>query len=275
MNSLIPERRHSHTKAIVVGIVAIVALGVLAYSQRVIIRGWFLGSTDLPPAEEHVSTNTTVAENVNTSANTNVNTNTATTNTTTSSALPSQKNLKVPFTSQAPLANWDHAHEEACEEASALMVDAFWHNRSLSDKTAIDAELVTVENWEVEKFGYYEDTTAAETTTILKEYYKLPKTTVKAITSWDDVKREIAAGRPVIVPTAGRDLHNPNFTGAGPAYHNIVIKGYLKDGRLITNDPGTRKGADYIYSADVLWNAIHDWTGHAADGAKVMIVVTG
>ena len=109
-----------------------------------------------------------------------------------------------------------------------------------------------MKNWEVEKFGYYEDTDAAETAIILKEYFNLPNTTVKPITSWDDVKREIAAGRPVIVPTAGRDLHNPNFTGAGPAYHNIVIKGYLKDGRFITNDPGTRKGADYIYSADVL-----------------------
>lgn len=275
MNSLIPERRHSHTKAIVAGVVAIAALGVLAYSQRAVISDWFSGSTDLPPAEEHVSTNTTANVNVNVNVAPSANTNTATTNTTTSSALPSQKNLKVPFTSQAPLANWDHAHEEACEEASALMIDAFWRNRSLSDKTAIDAELVTLENWEVEKFGYYEDTTADETTTILKEYFKQPNTTVKTISSWDDVKSEIAAGRPVIVPTAGRDLHNPNFTGAGPAYHNIVIKGYLKDGRLITNDPGTRKGADYIYSADVLWNAIHDWTGQAADGAKVMIVVNG
>ena len=55
------------------------------------------------------------------------------------------KNLKVAFTSQAPLANWDHAHEEACEEASALMVDAFWHNRSLSEKAVNDAELVKIE----------------------------------------------------------------------------------------------------------------------------------
>lgn len=274
MNSPMPERRHSHIKAIVAGVVAIAALGVLAYSQRSIIRDWFsAGTADLPPAEDHVSTN--VAVNANVNAAPSANTNTATTNTNTLSALPSQKNLKVPFTSQAPLANWDHAHEEACEEASALMVDAFWHNRSLGDKTAIDAELVTVENWEVDRFGYYEDTTAAQTATILKEYYKLPNTVVKTINSWDDVKREIVAGRPVIVPTAGRDLHNPNFTGAGPVYHNVVIKGYLKDGRLITNDPGTRKGADYIYSADVLWNAIHDWTGHAADGAKVMIVVQG
>jgi hypothetical protein len=262
-------------------IVVLAALLVLGWTQRVTLREWLTSnSTTLPPAENASVTNTTTtntstnSENVNVS-NSNVSVNAANGNTNAVAALPAQKNLNVPFTSQAPLGNWDNAHEEACEEASSLMVASFWKKETLTDKNAIDAELVKIENWEVEKFGYYEDTDAAETAIMLREYFGLTGVVVKPVTSLDDIRREIAAGRPVIVPAAGRELKNPNFSGAGPDYHMIVIKGYLKDGSFITNDPGTRKGADYIYSADILWNALHDWTGVAADGDKVMIVASG
>ena len=54
----------------------------------------------------------------------------------------------------------------------------------------------------------------------------------------------------------------------------LIIKGYTKEGNFITNDPGTRRGADFIYSPGVLMNAIHDWNGGDVDnGKKVMIVV--
>ncbi|MCR4279964.1 MAG: hypothetical protein NUV82_00890, partial [Candidatus Komeilibacteria bacterium] len=40
--------------------------------------------------------------------------------------LPAEYNLDVPFMSQAPHANWDLPYQEACEEASLIMVDYFW-----------------------------------------------------------------------------------------------------------------------------------------------------
>src|SRR5688572_5442442 len=42
-------------------------------------------------------------------------------------ALPKTLLLKVPFTPQAPTANWDELHNEACEEASSLMAAAYFN----------------------------------------------------------------------------------------------------------------------------------------------------
>ena len=91
----------------------------------------------------------------------------------------------------------------------------------------------------------------------------------------DDLKKYLAQGYPIIVPAAGRKLGNPNFTAPGPLYHNLVLVGY--DGNtIITNDPGTRRGEGYEYDIDVIFNAIHDFTGKPESinqGRKAMIVV--
>ena len=71
---------------------------------------------------------------------------------------------------------------------------------------------------------------------------------------------KIAISNPIIIPAAGRDLHNPFFSGAGPFYHMLVVIGYSDNG-FITNDPGTKQGEQYWYSSDVLLNALHDWIG--------------
>jgi len=50
----------------------------------------------------------------------------------------------------------------------------------------------------------------------------------------------------------------------------------IAEGRVVTNDPGTRKGEEYQYAPDVLLNAIHDWNGSGdtiEEGRKAMIVV--
>ncbi len=40
--------------------------------------------------------------------------------------IPATLMLPVPFTPQAPTANWDAPHNEACEEASAIMAAAYF-----------------------------------------------------------------------------------------------------------------------------------------------------
>ena len=46
---------------------------------------------------------------------------------TTTTTLPGAVSLTVPFTPQAPAANWDELHNDACEEASAIMVAEYFN----------------------------------------------------------------------------------------------------------------------------------------------------
>ena len=88
----------------------------------------------------------------------------------------------------------------------------------------------------------------------------------------EQIKKEIASGRPVIVPAAGRILPNPNFTPPGPKYHMLVIKGYNST-QFITNDQGTRKGDGFVYTYNSLLNALHDWDpGDILNGRKAVLV---
>lgn len=185
---------------------------------------------------------------------------------------PTELNLAIPFTSQAPHANWDLPYQEACEEASILMSARFLQERSIAGADDADAAIVELVNYNVDELGQPIDTTAKQTAKIIEEFYDLQAEVLHDWT-WDDVKQALAQGNPVIFPAAGRELGNPNFTAPGPIYHMLVVKGYT-DSVVITNDPGTRKGADYQYSYDTLMQANHDWNGgDVAAGDKVIIIV--
>jgi len=166
-------------------------------------------------------------------------------------------NLAVPFSPQAPYGDWNLPYLEACEEVSALLVDRFYKNAKLTPEI-VKQEILKMVDWENKTFGYYEHTTAKETGQILKEYFGYKRVDVDYDISLEDIKTQIIAGRPVIVPLAGRMLNNPFYRRPGPIYHMLVIKGITKDGSLITNDVGTKRGANYVYDANVLYNAIHD-----------------
>lgn len=189
--------------------------------------------------------------------------------------VPEQVNLSVPFTSQAPLGVWDADHEEFCEEAAALMAASYLTgDRSITDPATADARLYDLKSWEVSVLGHFEDTTAAETARMLTE--KLKASPVKLVynPTAAEMRQFLAAGRLIIVPSAGRMLGNPYFTAPGPVYHMILLKGYTKDNSFISNDPGTRHGANYVYPETTVMQAMHDWNnGDVNNGAKVVIVV--
>lgn len=171
--------------------------------------------------------------------------------------LPASHLLKVPFTVQAPLAVWDSLHEEACEEASLLMVQHFQANKQFGSPAENDTEIKELVSWETDH-GYKVDLTLAQLSSLAKERFGLKGGRVVINPTSEDIKREIAAGRPVIVPAAGRILPNPYFTPPGPNYHMLVIKGYDSKG-FITNDPGTKHGEGFRYTFGGLLNAVHDW----------------
>ena len=185
--------------------------------------------------------------------------------------LPSEINLSVPFISQAPHANWDALHEEACEEAGMIMLNAFYQGVQKISKEEAELAIQNLVKWENENLGFFEDTNAEENVRILKEYFNLEARAIYDITV-EDIKKELAEGRPVLVPAAGKLLPNPYFRNGGPLYHLLLIKGYTKDGRFITNDPGTKRGADFTYKFEDLFNAIHDWNGGGGIGGGKGII---
>lgn len=191
-----------------------------------------------------------------------------------SGAFPERVNLAVPFLSQAPKMNWDAVHEETCEEASSLMVKAYYEGKKTIGPDEGDAALLDLVAYENKIFGYFESTTAEETAKFIRGHLGFKTVLVRDLAGPDDIKRALANGYPVLLPASGKLLQNPNFKNGGPNYHMLVVKGYLADGRWITNDPGTRNGADYIYRNKVLMEAAHDWNGgDVLNGRKAMIVI--
>lgn len=179
--------------------------------------------------------------------------------------------LKVPFTSQAPLAQWDPLHEEACEEASLLMVYYYRTGQKFASPLEADTEIKKMIAWE-ETNGYKVDLTAKELVAVASGYMKLKTGRVIINPSVDQLKAELKAGRPVIVPAAGRELHNPNFTAPGPIYHMLVLKSYDETG-FIVNDPGTRRGESYHYGFKPIMDAMHDWdSDNILNGQKAVVV---
>ncbi len=190
--------------------------------------------------------------------------------------MPVSINLGVPFTPQAPHGDWSLPYQEACEESSIYMVHAYYEG---VQEGRIDANIAQkgidkIVEFENSFFGFYEDTTAQQTSALIESFYGYEKVKLIHNPSVDDIKLELAEGRPVIVPAAGRQLGNPFFTEPGPIYHMLVIRGYTADGKFITNDPGTKRGEAFLYPFDVVMNAMHDWNGgEVQSGKKVVIVI--
>ena len=191
--------------------------------------------------------------------------------------LPDSINLAVPFTSQAPHANWDYPYKEACEEASVYMIERYYADEPEGQISAdkADAGLLQIVAFEEELFGYYEDTTAEQTGVFAELMFGFAAVQIIEDPTVEQIKHQLASGRPVIVPAAGRLLGNPNFTAPGPIYHMLVIRGYTSDDQFITNDPGTRNGEAYLYDFDTIMYAMHDWNGgdEITEGRKVIIII--
>lgn len=166
-------------------------------------------------------------------------------------------NLDVLFYSQAPFGNWGMPYQEACEEASLLLAHYYTKNQTVSIEQ-FERDLLAMVEWEINYFGQYEHTSIEETAEMAREYLGYDAVEIVENPTVDTLKQLLAQGYPVIAPFAGRSLGNPYYTGEGPVYHMLVIRGY-DETHFITNDVGTRHGENFIYSYDVLLNALHDW----------------
>ncbi len=185
-------------------------------------------------------------------------------------SFPTELNLKAVFYSQAPYANWDLPWQEACEEASVLLVanEYFGHNWS---REQFNEEILKLVEWQKDRFGDYIHTSVDQTAEILGDYLGL-ETVIHENPSFEDVQRVINDGHFIIMTFAGKQLYNPNFKNGGPMYHAVLVKGY-KEGKIITHDVGTKNGENYVYTWEVISNALHDYAEPIENGAKRMIEV--
>lgn len=187
---------------------------------------------------------------------------------------PTSVRLNVPFTPQAPFANWDPPFNEACEESSLLMAVKYSLNESLSLNEASN-EIIEMVEWQKSQ-GYKVDVSTDELAVITEQYYNLAaKVYTGADVSVETIEALVNAGYPVIIPAAGQMLGNPYFLGAGPPYHMLVITGY-DENNFYTNDPGTKRGEDFTYTKQTILNAIHDWNGSTdtiESGRKALMVI--
>lgn len=255
--------------------VAVIVLGVggMAYTLRGNLRdlAFQLSKPTLPDAVSYVPS-TSTAQATSTIPATKPETKPATVPA--AQTVPAEINLSVPFLLQAPKQNWVQPFEDACEEASLIMVDAYFDGRKKAfgpDEGV--AAILDVVAYEDETYGYNKDTTSEDVMNTAKNFYL--RENVEIIDAAEaNIKAALAKGYPVIAPAHGKSLRNPNFRNGGPEYHMLVIKGYTKDGRWITNDPGTRNGADYLYGKQLLLDAIHDFNATDMElGRKVVVVI--
>lgn len=187
--------------------------------------------------------------------------------------IPPELNLDVPFTAQAPTANWDYTHEEACEEAAILMVGRYFRGEKIENTDDAEQGIQEIIAWENKNLGFFESTTVEESARAINEIYGL-KTEIVENPTTDQIKAVIADDKLILVPAAGRELHNPFYKSPGPLYHMLLIKGYTKD-QFITNDAGTKRGENFPYDFKTVLDANRDWNdGDVANGAKKIIIVS-
>ena len=187
--------------------------------------------------------------------------------------LPLEINLDVPFYPQAPDADWGMPWQEACEEASLILAYYYVKDQSLS-KEKFKEDVWGMVNWQNENYGGYIHTSTAQNAEILKEYFGYEDFEIVDNPTIEDMKKALASGYPIVAPFAGRMMKNPFFTAPGPYYHVIVIKGY--DGKnFITNDVGTRRGHNFIYSYENTMSSLHDYSPDKdiKEGEKRIIIM--
>lgn len=182
--------------------------------------------------------------------------------------------LPVPFTLQGPLNNLN-IHEESCEEAAGLMYHYYLEEQyTFNGSTVIppqkaNDEMIAMKNWQVKNYGLEPDLSIEKLGLFMREYYGYNYKTFKNITR-DDIRREVSAGNPVLVPVMTHSLKNPMY-GRENTYHILVIKGYNAQ-NVITNDAGVR-GENQEYSWDILFSAIDAQTSKMGQGREMVIMM--
>lgn len=169
--------------------------------------------------------------------------------------------LGVPFTSEIPDGSWVKPWNNACEEASITMVEAWYNKKDTLTKTEAKAAMQQLFTWEDAHFGGNANTDATQTVQLITAKAGFSARIVRN-PSLQDIQNELRAGRPVITLNYGYDLKNPlhHWARNGSYYHMMVIAGF-DDGtkEFLVNDTALEEGLDYRYSYATILNSLHDY----------------
>jgi len=186
--------------------------------------------------------------------------------------IQSKINIDVPFFPQAPDADWSLPWKEACEEASSTLVYYYLTKKPLT-KEKFKEEVLKLVAWQNKNYGDFEHTTVEQTAKMIREYFGYTDLKILENPTIKQMKGELSKGHLIIAPFAGRQLGNPFYSGEGPLYHMMVIKGY-DEKHFITNDVGTKRGHNFIYPYNTILSAMHDWHDTDVSMGKKRVIQT-
>jgi hypothetical protein len=140
-------------------------------------------------------------------------------------SIPSSVRIDMPFASQAPTSNWDPPYDEACEEASLIIVRHYLEGSAL-DPSIMDGDIHEMVDYEA-AHGLPVDIDMFQLADVARGMFGYEAEVLEGSdVSIERIEQEVAHGNPVIVPLAGQDIGNPYYSGDGPPYHVLVIVGY-------------------------------------------------
>ncbi len=189
--------------------------------------------------------------------------------------LPARVLLQVPYTTQAPLANWAQ-HQESCEAATLTMLLHYWqHDSSLViDPQVADGSIRQIDGWKMQP-----DLTDTMLGDLAQQHFGYAYRTVP--NDPQSIAEQLAAGRPLIAEVRTHGLGNAHYPGYSSHYeqagwsvpHFVLIIGYDSTGVWL-NDAGITLGRGYHISYDQLTHAIDDLNGNypALANGNVLLV---
>lgn len=167
------------------------------------------------------------------------------------SPLPSETLLEVPFVCQNPFqdeAGWRY-HDESCEEAAVYQAVLYLRGESAPVPQKSHEDFLAMIAWQKqpEHFGTHKDLTGTELEHFVENYFGYAADEVFFFAEADEelIKRILAFGLPVVVPTRARELQNPHYHEQD--FHVLTAIGYTEK-NVITNDVGTKRGEKFPYS---------------------------
>lgn len=176
--------------------------------------------------------------------------------------------LDVPYASQAPYGQWKEPWDEACEETSATMIDAYYKDQDHLPVEEVKKVVESMIEWEKTNQIPIEDTDANQTTSLINNTTSF-KAEIKTNPTVEEIKNELNAKRPVIALINMYTLYSEETKG--DSYHVLVITGYNERRKVfIVNDPARSKKE---YGYDTLLHALHDFNPGTkeADGTPTVL----
>jgi hypothetical protein len=169
--------------------------------------------------------------------------------------------FSVPFTPQAPFAEWfDVRQQEGCEEASAIMAVKWAKGEPLTLMEA-RTKILAMADWQQEEYGYYHDTSVQDTADRLIRGF-LGYDGIRVVRDIDtyDIIDALEDGKVVVTAINGRTVGNPFFAPPGPLRHMVVVTGYdAATDEFFVHDPGTKNGADFRYAHSAMESSLRDY----------------